>query len=68
MNNKGRGTGLALLLILIVAILVAFLVVRNIGGPGIGINSLPQEGNYVQQVQDAVDAINQQQQQAGQEP
>lgn len=68
MNNKGRGTGLALLLILIVAILIAFLVVRNIGGLGIGINSLPQEGNYVQQVQDAVDAINQQQQQAGQEP
>ena len=68
MNNKGRGTGLALLLILIVAILIAFLVVRKIGGPGIGINSLPQEGNYVQQAQDAVDAINEWQQQARQVP
>ena len=68
MNNKGRGTGFALLLILIVALFIAFLVVRNIGGLGIGSNSLPQEDNYVQQAQDAVDAINEWQQQARQEP
>ena len=68
MNNKGRGSGLALLLILIVALLIAFLVVRNMGGLGFGSSTSLQQENYVHQAQDAVDAINQAQQQAGQAP
>lgn len=68
MNNKGKGSGLALLLILIVALLIAFLVVRNMGSRGVGGDSSPQQDNYVQQAQDAVDALNQAQQQAGQTP
>lgn len=67
MNNNGKGTGLTLLIILIIALLIAFLGVKNMGLLGIG-RSTPQQESYVQQAQDAVDAINQRQQQAGQEP
>ena len=67
MNNNGKGTGLTLLIILIIALLIAFLGVKNMGLLGIG-RLTPQQESYVQQAQDAVDAINQRQQQAGQEP
>ena len=57
MNNNGSDTGLTLEFILIVALLVAFLVVKNMGTFGIG-GSTPQQENYVQQAQDVVDALN----------
>jgi len=57
MNNNGKGSGLTLALILIVALLIAFLVVKNMGIFGIG-GSTPQQESYVQQAQDAVDALN----------
>ena len=57
MNNNGKGTGLTLLIILIIALLIAFLVVKNMGIFGIG-GSTPQQENYVQQAQDAVNALN----------
>lgn len=57
MNNNGSDTGLTLAFILIVALLVAFLVVKNMGTFGIG-GSTPQQENYVQQAQDVVDALN----------
>ena len=66
-DHSGRSTGLTLLLILIITLLIAFLVVKNTGNLGIG-SSTPQQEDYIQQAQDAVNAINQAQQQAGQEP
>ena len=44
MNNKGRGSGLSLIIILIVALLVAWLAVKNIGSLGIGIGGSQQAG------------------------
>ena len=66
MNNKGKGSGLALILILIVALIVAFLVVKNLSS--LNSNTTQQEQDYIQQAQDAVDTINQKIQEAGQEP
>ena len=55
MNNKGRGTGIALLLFLIAALIVAFLAVTQMGGLK---GKSPSKGNdLVQQAQDAVDVI-----------
>ncbi len=68
MNNKGKGSGLALVVILIAALIIGFLVVKNMGGMGIGHETAAQQENYVQQAQSVVDQINQAQQQAGQEP
>ena len=34
MNNKGIGSGIAIIIILIVALLIAFLVMKNIGSFG----------------------------------
>lgn len=67
MNNNGRGTGLTLLLILIITLLIAFFTLKSTGNPGIG-GSTPQTEDYIQQAWDAVNAINQAQQQAGQAP
>ena len=69
MNNKGKGSGLAILLILIAALLIGFLAVKNMGAlknasaPGV-----EQAGDPVQQAQALVDQINQRQQQAWQLP
>ena len=69
MNNKGKGSGLAIVLILIVALLIAFLAMKNMtalnnaSAPGV-----EQSNDPVQQAQDVVDKLNQRQQQAGQEP
>lgn len=59
MNNKGEGRGLALILILIVALIVAFLAVKQMDGLGVG-NSTQTESvqDPVQQARDAVDALN----------
>lgn len=63
MNNNGKGTGLTLLIILIIALLIAFLGVKNMGLLGIG-RSTPQQESYVQQAQDAVDALNERMEQS----
>jgi len=57
MNNKGLGSGVAIIIILIVALLVAFLAMRNMGSFGFG-NKPSQLENVVEQAQDAVNAIN----------
>ena len=71
MNNKGKGSGLALILILIVAIIVAYLTMTQMGSLGFGKKSetqIEQTQDPVNAAHDAVDAINQKIQQAGQEP
>lgn len=55
MNNKGIGSGVAIIIILIVALLLAFLAMKNIGSFD---NKPGQAANVVEQTQDAVDAIN----------
>ena len=68
MNNKGKGSGLALVIILVVALIIGFLVVKNMGVLGSVKETAVQQENYVQQAQSVVDQINQAQQQAAQEP
>ena len=68
MKNRGKGSGLALVIILVVALIIGFLVVKNMGGLGPGKETAVQQENYVQQAQSVVDQINQAQQQAAQEP
>ena len=68
MNNKGKGSGLALVIILVVALMIAFLVMKNLGSMGPGKETAAQQENYVLQAQSVVDQINQAQQQAVQEP
>ena len=68
MNNKGKGSGLALIIILVVALIIGFLVVKNMGGLGPEKETAVQQENYVQQAQSVVDQINQAQQQVAQEP
>lgn len=62
-NNAGRAAGLTLVLLLIVALIVAYLAVMQFTS----IRKQPAT-DLVQQAQDAVDAINQAQQQARQAP
>ena len=62
-NNKGRGSGLALLLILIVALLVAWLMVKQMGSLGMGGTTDPTQEVYVEDAQDAVDSLNDKMQQ-----
>ncbi len=68
MNNRGKGSGLALVIILVAALIVGFLVVKNMGVLGSVKETAVQQENYVQQAQSVVDQINQAQQQAAQEP
>ena len=68
MNNRGKGSGIALVIILVVALMIAFLVMKNLGSMGPGKETAVQQENYVQQAQSVVDQINQAQQQAAQEP
>ena len=68
MNNKGKGSGLALIIILVVALIIAFLVMKNLGSMGPAKETAAQQENYVQQAQSVVEQINQAQQQAVQEP
>ena len=67
MNKKGKGSGLALILILVVALLIAFLAIKNTDSLGRG-NTTPQQEDYVQQAKDVVDQINQTQLQGRQAP
>ena len=66
MNDKGKGSGMALILILIVALIVAWLAVKQMGSLGKGAEV--QQDDAVEQAQEVVDQINQNIQQAGQEP
>ena len=59
MNNKGRGSGLLLLSLLLAAVLVAWLAVQNMSSLGSGKTEESQQEQYVDQAQDAVDALNQ---------
>jgi len=68
MNNKGKGSGLALVIILVAALIIGLLAVKNMGGMGAGQEIEAQSENYIQQAQSVVDQINQAQQQAAQEP
>ena len=68
MNNKGKGSGLALVIILVAALIIGVLAVKNMVGLGPGKETAVQQENYVQQAQSVVDQINQAQQQAAQEP
>ena len=66
MNNKGKGSGLFLIVILIVALIVAYLAVTQMSSLGFGKKEEAQieQQDPVRQAQDAVDAINQRQQEA----
>ena len=68
MKSRGKVPGLALVVILVAALMIAFLVMKNLGSlrPGNGYSA--QQENYVQQAQSVVDQINHAQQQAVQEP
>ena len=68
MNNRGKGSGLALVMILVVALIIGFLVVKNMGSLGSVKETAVQQENVIQQAQSVVDQINQAQQQAGQGP
>ena len=57
MNNKVIGSGLAIIIILIVALLIAFLAMKNMGSLGFG-SRTDQPETVVVQAQNAVDAIN----------
>lgn len=70
-NNRGRGSGLALIVILVVEVIVAFLVVTQMGGFGFGKKGAQQEQtqqNAVEQAQDLVNQVNERTQNAGAEP
>ena len=60
MNSNGRGSGLVLIILLLVALLIAFLVIKQMGNFGFGKDDSLQEPQQdpVQQAQNAVDAIN----------
>lgn len=68
MNKKGKGSWLVLVIILVVALMIAFLVMKNMGSLRPGNGDSAQQENYIQQAQSVVDQINQAQQQAAQEP
>ena len=61
-------SGLALVVILVAALMIAFLVMKNLRSMGPEKETAVQQENYVQQAQSVVDQINQAQQQAAQEP
>ena len=60
MNNKGRVSGIALILLLLVALIVAYLAATQAGHLGFGQKPPTQaeQQNPVDQVREAVDAIN----------
>lgn len=69
MNNKGKGSSLILIIILIVALIIAFLVVNQMGSLGVGnTTQIETQQNPVDQAQNAVDAINERMMKAGQKP
>ena len=57
-NDSGRGTGLTLVLVLIVALVVAWLAVTQLRSVRSQDSAAQPGANYVQQAQDAVNALN----------
>ena len=60
MNNNGKGSGLTLILMLVVALIVAWLVMTQMGSLGIGGSKeeAQKQESYVDEAQDAVDEYN----------
>ena len=60
MNNKGKGSGLALIILLLVALLIGYLAMTQMEGIGFGKNTQMEQTqqNAIEQAQSAVDAIN----------
>ena len=61
MNNKGKGSGLALIILLLVALLICYLAMTQMDGLGFGKTNNQTEQtqqNVIEQAQSAVDAIN----------
>ena len=68
MKKNGTSSGLAILLFLFVALLIAFLLMQNMGSVKKDSESTQAKEDYVQQAQDLVDQINRAQQQAATSP
>ena len=70
MNERGGRSGLALALLLIVALIVAWLVMKNGALPGMGNTASIEQGEQgsVQEARNAVDALNDRMLQAVTEP
>lgn len=68
MKKNGTIPGLAILLFLFVALLIAFLLMQNMGSVKKTSDGTQPKEDYVQQAQDLVDQINQAQQQAATSP
>jgi len=69
-NDKGRGSGLMLIIILVVALIVAYLEVQQMKSLGVGGTTQQeqvQEQDPVDAAQDAVDALNERIEEAGQD-
>ena len=60
MNNRGSGSGLSLALFLIVALIIAFLAMKQMSSLGIGGATQQEQMQQapVEKAQDAVDAVN----------
>ena len=60
MNNRGSGSGLSLALFLIVALIIAFLAMKQMSSLGIGGTTQQEQMQQspVEKAQDAVDAVN----------
>ena len=61
LNNKGRGSGLALIIVLVVVLLIGYLAMTQMDGLGFGKTNAQQEQtqqNVIEQAQNAVDAYN----------
>ena len=61
LDNKGRSSGLVFIILLLAIVIVALLVVSQMGGLGMGKASDPAEPQgeaAVEQAQEAVDAVN----------
>ncbi len=65
---KRNAAGLSVLLLLLVALLVAFLLMKNMNAVKKDDAAAQSGEDYVQQAQDLVNQVNQAQQQAGAEP
>jgi len=68
MKKDGNHSGIGLLMLLLVALLIAFLWMKNMDSVKKDSSDTQQAEDYVHQAQNLVDQINQAQQQAGTEP
>lgn len=68
MKKDGNHSGIGLLMLLLVALLIAFLWMKNMDSVKKDSSDTQQAEDYVHQAQNLVDQINQAQQQAATEP